>query len=136
MRWKIAPTSREFGECWLNWPDGEKETFSMSIQSLFIAGIFAFANCAHAQTTNGEWAYTGQSHWGLAVFSGPTNGYRATGPVRFYLTKQACQRDGEAAVNKIVYSNPSCKSMSCRPYAFWTCSELDEGASGRISQVQ
>lgn len=107
----------------------------MSIRGLFVVGIFAFANCAHAQTTNGEWV-GGHSHWGLAVYREQAGGYWATGPVHFYLNKQACQRDGEAAVTNIVYGNPSCADMSCRPYAFWTCSELDEGASGRIAQVQ
>jgi hypothetical protein len=107
---------------------------SMSISGLFVAGILAIANCAHAQTTSGEWF--GHPHWGLAVYRERAGGYWATGPVHFYLTKQDCQRDGKAAVTSIVFGNPSCIPMSCKPYAFWTCSELDEGASGRIGQVQ
>jgi hypothetical protein len=91
---------------------------------------------ASAQTTNPEWALSDNPHWGLAVFNGVRGGYQATGLVRFYPTRQACVRDGEAAVHRIVFGNPSCTAMYCRPYAFFTCSELDEGASGWIVQTQ
>jgi len=107
----------------------------MSIRRLIIAGILAVANCAQAQTTSGGWP-AGYPHSGLAVYRGQSGGYWATGPMHFYPTRQARLHDGEAAVTKIVYGDPSCTAMSCRPYAFWTCSELDEGASGRIAQNQ
>jgi hypothetical protein len=107
----------------------------MNIRRLIIAGIFVVANGAQAQTTSGEWP-SGHPHWGLAVYHEQAGGYWATGPMHFYLTRQACQHDGEAAATNIVYGDPSCLAMSCKPYAFWTCSELDEGASGRIWQIQ
>lgn len=107
----------------------------MIIRISFVIVVYiALIACASAQTTNGEWV-AGHPHWGLAVYNARAGGYWATGPVHFYADRQACARDGEAAVRRIVFGNPSCTAMYCRPYAFWTCSKLDEGASGRIAQV-